>query len=84
MFAINQSKNTFPSPLLFKDANVQEYKLITIQLLSNGVMVHIPKHISWSYGTQANRIVLQLLNTEQKSQTGERNLENKISCMKDS
>ena len=58
--------------LKVKDANGQEYKIITIQLLSTGVMVRIPKHISYSYGTQAIRNVLQLLNTEQKSQIGER------------
>jgi hypothetical protein len=54
-----------------KDANVQKYKIITIQLLSTGVMVPIPKQISRSYGTQTIRNVLQLPNTEQKSQNGE-------------
>jgi len=81
MFAITQLKNIFPISLQFKDANVQNYKIVTIQLLSTGVMVPIPKQISWSYGTQTVRNVLQLLITEQKSQNGERTWEKKkISC----
>ena len=74
MFAITQlkKKSIFPSSLLFKNANIQEYEIITNQLLSTGVTVSIPKHISWSHDTQPIRSVLKLLNTKQKSLTGER------------
>ena len=77
MFDITHLKNIFPTSLLIKNANIQKYKIITIQLLSTGVMVPIPKQISWSYGTQTIRNVLQLPNTEQKSQNGERTLKKK-------
>jgi hypothetical protein len=75
--AITQIKNIFPSYLLFKDANVQEHKIITTQLLSTGVMVCIPRHISWSNGTQTIRNVLQLLNTGKKIADRRKNLETK-------
>jgi hypothetical protein len=64
MFAITQLKNIFLSYLLFKDGNVQEYKIISIQLLSTAEMVRIPKHISWSYGIRTIRNALQLFYTE--------------------
>jgi hypothetical protein len=72
MFAIGHLKNNVPTSLMCEDANVREYKIITIQLLSTVVMVRTPKHISWSHGSQTICNVLQLQNTVQKPLTRER------------